>query len=41
MAQLRQGIGSMLSGEAAGMVFVQLDGETTTGYRILFLEILF
>jgi len=28
MARLRKGIGSMLSGKAAGMVFVQLDGET-------------
>ena len=28
MARLRKGIGSMLSGKAAGMVFVQLDSET-------------
>jgi len=28
MARLKRGIGSMLSGKADGMVFVQLDGET-------------
>jgi len=28
MARLREGIGSILSGKAAGMVFVQLDSET-------------
>jgi len=28
MARLKHGIGSMLSGSAGGMVFVQMDGET-------------